>query len=332
MRPWAIVAYGLFALWWVRVQGLITDRITALIAVAGFMVCASLGKPLRLWWQAARDLAVYAAMWLLYDTTRGAADGLGMPVQATLGRTLDRIVFLGADPTVWLQPRFYDPAQVRWYDQVASLVYYSHFVVPVVAVAVLWATDRAQWIRLMRRMATVLVLACITFVVLPTEPPWMASAQGVVAPLQRHTARGLLSLGFRGFVHHWQSALDWTNQVAAIPSLHAAFALLVPMFFLTRVQRRWVRVLMLTYPVAMLTALVYFAEHWVSDGLIAFAMVGATCAVWHRVETRGLLQPRIAATVDMELQAGDELGLVAAQEGDDGAEVGRVADDAGRDT
>ena len=44
--------------------------------------------------------------------------------------------------------------------------------------------------------------------------------------------------------------------------------------------------LMMLIPLTMLTALVYFAEHWVIDGLVGWALVGVSFLVWNRIERR----------------------------------------------
>ncbi|MBI5090788.1 MAG: phosphatase PAP2 family protein [Actinobacteria bacterium] len=232
-------------------------------------------------------------MWFAYESTRGAADHLGMPLQLDAVRAIDRALFLGYDPNVWAQRHFYHADDVRWYDNLGSIVYYSHFVVPVVALAVLWAASRVQWVRFMRRFATVLGVACVMFVLLPTVPPWMAGspdprfAQFRVLPqLARPTGRGFWDLGFKSFVNDWQTALDWGNAVAAMPSLHAGFALFVPAFFLPLVKPVWLKAVVLTFPLMMLTALVYFGEHWIIDGLVGWALVGGSFAFWNWFESR----------------------------------------------
>ena len=124
---------------------------------------------------------------------------------------------------------------------------------------------------------------------MPTAPPWMASSRqgtrtGCSPPLARHTSRGFSDLGFHGFVKDWQKALDWGNAVAAMPSLHAAFALFVPAFFLPWIKPIWLKALVLVFPVMMLTSLVYFGEHWVIDGLVGWALVGASFQFWNWFE------------------------------------------------
>lgn len=289
-RVTAMSIYGVIYLWWFRERGIIIDRISVAISVGIFLVCAFMGKPWRRWGQLAIDATLYALMWFTYEMTRGAADRLGFPYQLDIVRTFDRLLFLGTDPTVWMQDRFFDPQDVKWYDNVASAVYYTHFVVPVIALAVLWAVSRVQWVRFMKRFATLLAISCALFVIMPTVPPWMASSPRhdyrVFEPLARHTGRGFQDMGFTGFVKGWQQALDWGNAVAAMPSLHTAFALFVPAFFLPLVRWWWLKVALLCFPVAMLASLVYFGEHWVVDGLAGALLVGVSFALWGWIERR----------------------------------------------
>jgi hypothetical protein len=285
---WALViAYVVAWLWWLRVHGLIYDRITVTIALVVLLVLGHVGRPLYRWGLLVIDVTVYAAMWYAYERTTSVAARLGMPLQVESVRNLDRVLFLGADPTVWLQRRFYEPDHVRWYDVVGSIVYHTHFVVPVAVIAVLWLTDRREWVRFIRRFATVLLGACVMFVVLPTAPPWMAAGNlDALAPVARPTGRGWVHIGLRSFAHAWDVARDWGNPIAAMPSLHAAFALLVVVFFFPRITQSWARGLLLLYPAAMALALVYFAEHYVVDAVAGWALVGLSFLAWRRIEQR----------------------------------------------
>jgi membrane-associated phospholipid phosphatase len=80
-----------------------------------------------------------------------------------------------------------------------------------------------------------------------------------------------------------------------MPSLHAAFALLVVVFFFPRMGQRWVRSVLLLYPAAMALSLVYFAEHYVVDAIAGWALVGLSFLAWHRVEQRSRRRPATAA-------------------------------------
>lgn len=299
-----VAAYVVGYIWWFFAYGIIIDRISVLLSVAIFLVIASLGRPPRFWLMMFGDLALFVLMWIAYDESRGIADRLGFPIQVESVRNLDRVLFLGADPVVWLQDNFYRRGDVQWYDVVGSMIYYSHFIVPPVVIATLWFVNRHQWIRYMRRFATLLFVACAMFVVLPTAPPWMAGGGrnqlglelDALPPVARSTGRGWRYIGLDGFVKAWDHGRDWANQVAALPSLHSAFALFVVVFFFPWVRDwRW-RTLMLLYPVAMAVALAYFGEHYLIDAIAGWAIVGVSFLVWNRIERR--LEARATAEVE----------------------------------
>ena len=292
VRLTLLIAYGVAYLAWFLRYGMIIDRISVGVSVALFVAIGHIGKPWRSWLRLPLDLALYAAMWFLYDETRGAADRVGMPLQVESVRNLDRLLFLGADPTVWLQRQFHSRDHVGVHDVIASIEYFSHFIVPVTAIAILWISNRRLWVRFMRRFATVLALGCLMYVLLPTAPPWMAGGGSrsipldALPPLRRTAGRGWRHIGLDGFVQIWDTGRDWANPTAAMPSLHAAIALFVVVFFWPMVRRRWLRGLMVLHPILMGMALVYLAEHYVIDVLAGWFIVALSFWAWAWIESR----------------------------------------------
>src|SRR6185437_12365445 len=65
------------------------------------------------------------------------------------------------------------------------------------------------------------------------------------------------------------------NPVAAMPSLHFAFAAVAAMFVANRFTSRW-RYLLVLYPIAMGLTLVYTGEHYVLD--LIFGLLYAVAA------------------------------------------------------
>lgn len=295
IRRVLIGAYAVGYVAWFWVNGIIIDRISVLWSFAIFLGIASVGKPWREWLRTATDLGLFVAMWIAYDESRGVADGVGMPVQVESVRDIDRFLFFGTDGPVWLQQRFLEPAgTVRWYDVIASCVYYSHFIVPPVVLGILWWRNRDEWVRYMRRFATVIFIACTMFVLVPTAPPWMAAGGSdkpqfqfdALPPLRRPTGNGWRHLGLESFVEAWDTGRDWANEVAAMPSLHSAYALFVVAFFWPWIRPTWLRVALLAYPLTMAVALMYFGEHYFADALAGWATVGIAFLVWNRIEAR----------------------------------------------
>jgi membrane-associated phospholipid phosphatase len=290
VRLTAMSIYVVVMLWWFRTQGMVWERISVAVALGIFLVCSFIGKPLREWGRLAIDVAFYCAMWYGYETTRGAADGrvfgIKFPLQIESVRNIDRVMFFGNDPTVVLQAHFWE-SSIRWYDKVASTTYMTHFFLAPIVMGALWATNHRQFRRFLKRFATVLGVACAMFIVMPTAPPWMAYKQyHVIGPITRNTSRGFSSMGFKAFTHGWKNSLDWGNAVAAMPSLHASFALIVPAFFFPWLRPKWLKAAVLVFPVIMLTSLVYLGEHWVIDGLVGWAIVGGSFWFWNRMEAR----------------------------------------------
>jgi len=283
------VLYGLVFVWSFADNGIPVARLSVLAWVAVAFIISTVGKPSHLQRQMVGDLTLYAGMWLSYDYSRGIADSIGFPLQVELPRTIDRLMFLGTDPNVWIQDRFLR-VEVQWYDVIGSLVYFTHFIFPVALSVYFWIRFRIEWIRYIRRFATVLFAGVITYIVLPTAPPWMAASEKfpyrIMEPLQRTTGRGWSWLGLdtvNGVILRGQ---QWANPTAAVPSLHAAFALFMVVFIWKRVRSPWWRGVLAVYPVAMALCLVYFAEHYVIDIVMGWAYVLGSFWFWNRWEQR----------------------------------------------
>ena len=199
LRRTTLTAFCIYAIIWTRDNGILWDRVGIARAVAIFLVCAFIGRPARQWGTLAIDLLLYCAMWFAYETTRGAADGkiLGIkfPLQVQAPRNIDRALFFGNDPNTVLQDHFWK-ATVQWWDKVASLTYFTHFIFVPIVMGALWATSHRQWARFMKRFATVIGVACLMFIVFPTAPPWMAAKDyHLLPPLARSAGRGFIAVG-----------------------------------------------------------------------------------------------------------------------------------------
>lgn len=283
------LVYGLVFIWSFAYNGLPVARLAVLAWVSVAFIISAIGKPSQQQRQMIGDLTLYAGMWLSYDYSRGIADSVGFPLQVELPRNIDRFLFFGTDPNVWIQEQFLRPT-IQWYDVMGSLVYFTHFIFPVAMSVYFWIRHRTEWVRYVRRFATVLFAGVATYIVLPTAPPWMASSPEspyqIMEPLERTTGRGWNWLGLETVNSVILRGQQWANPTAAVPSLHAAFALFMVVFIWKRVESRWVQGLLALFPVAMGLCLVYFAEHYVIDVLMGWAYVGASFWLWGRWERR----------------------------------------------
>jgi PAP2 superfamily len=138
----------------------------------------------------------------------------------------------------------------------------------VIGLALLWVYLRRH--ERFRRFRNTILLAnaigLVGFVVMPTAPPWMFPAEGFVAGVN-HSSALLQTLG---------------NPYAAMPSLHAADALIVGWFLVASSRTVWAKALWALWPVWVWFCVVATANHYLLDVLagIGVAVVSLLATAW----------------------------------------------------
>ena len=146
------------------------------------------------------------------------------------------------------------------------LVYLTYFVVPITVAALLWRYRHGEFRRFVVLWISLSFAALVTYALYPASPPWLAAHQGFMPHVARITPYMSEHMGID--LSRVMGSQRYVNKVAAVPSLHAAVALLISLFFWSR-TRRW-RWLLVVYPLAMGFSLVYLGEHYVSDVLLGW--------------------------------------------------------------
>jgi hypothetical protein len=270
LRWAAFAAYFVVLGTFIVVRGLPLDRLWQALWILTGIAVALLGRSVFHYLRVLRDWSLFFAALLLYDHTRGVADSLGMPLHVTELAAADEALFAGTLPTVWLQEQFYRPGEIYWYDLATSLVYVSHFFVLPTIGAVIYLRSRDQWDGYAGRTLALSFAGLLTYVVLPAAPPWWAANAAVIDDVDRLSSRGWEAVGLQRAGAALEAAQAGVNHVAALPSLHAAFSLLVVFLLWQRVTNVAVRVVLVLYPFAMAAALVYGGEHYVVDVLLGW--------------------------------------------------------------
>ncbi|HEV7898751.1 MAG TPA: phosphatase PAP2 family protein [Planosporangium sp.] len=272
MSVWAVAFTG----WWLLLGLPLTDPILTFLWLWAATIAWRIDRPWRVHLRFGRDWVAVVVLLQIYNLSRGFADQ-GVVPHAMEMVAADRGMFGwltdGRVPTLWLQHYLYDPDGIHWWDVCASWVYFSHFVVTPAVAVVLWLRDRVRWVAFVVRWILLSAAGLATYFLYPAAPPWWAARYGLIDPVERVSTRAWDAIGLHGAGNLINAGQYASNPVAAMPSLHTAFALFVVGFFLPRVRRRWWP-LLLAYPLAMTFALVYSGEHYMIDVFMGWIYVG----------------------------------------------------------
>ena len=305
------------------------DREGLLLWIAAGAAAASIGR--RSTVAVLFDFLPFAAVLVAYDYLRGISFRLGMPTWWHPQIDLDRTLFGGHEPTVWLQEHLKSP-HVRWYDVLVCACYYSFFFLPYVTAGVMWLRSRVDFYRWSLRFVVLSFVSFALFALVPAAPPWAAAlctnsevadhpayptcmryashvqAHNLLGHYGRHLAganpyveriagRGFFELHL-GVAHTlWTEGFQVADPVAAFPSLHLGGTALFCLFMWPRVHRFW-RPLLIAYPLVMTFSLVYSGEHYVTDCLAGALAALAVHLLANRVE-RGRRRRQAPDTLDV---------------------------------
>src|SRR5262249_11153718 len=122
------------------------------------------------------------------------------------------------------------------------------------------------------------VLGLITYVIFPAAPPWLAADKGYLPHVSRITHAVVNNLPIPKASAAFQHGTAWGNDVAAVPSLHAGYTMLICLFLWPRIDKRW-RPLLVAYPIGMGLSLIYLGEHYAIDIVLGWLYAAATILI-----------------------------------------------------
>jgi PAP2 superfamily protein len=216
------------------------------------------------WFDALRQLMLFAGAYYVYRIVRGLVDG-----QAGLAFENARAL-VDAERGLGL---FFEPGLQHWaraHDWLlapANWMYVnSHFVVTTTFLIWLYLARNHAYYFVRNMFMIAMGLALVGYVAFPTAPPRFLPEWGFtdsVASLVGQTAENHANLLY--------------NPFAAVPSMHVAFALMIAIPAIQLVKHRAVKVLWALYPFFVTYVVIVTANHWWLDAVLG-AMVAAVSA------------------------------------------------------
>jgi hypothetical protein len=304
---WAVIGYVAV------LSGLMIDRGVSVtpdvLLVALGLAAAVLGRG-RLF---VRDWVPFIALFFAYELMRGYADDLALPVHITDLIALERFFALGHLPTADLQHwvaslGLTDPLSVA-----ATIVYFLHFPLPLAVGFLLWIKHRTAYYDFVAALILLCVCGFVTYLLLPTAPPWLAAKDGYLdGPGGLPSIVYLKDRGFSllsqvaGFGDTYLFSYAYyqmaSNLVAAFPSLHAAF----PFLAFLAARRAFGRIgwLLFGYVLIVIFSIVLLGDHYLVD---AYAGIIYASLAWLAV-TRA--PARLRARLDAWSGTGTQAGTL----------------------
>jgi len=216
---------------------------------------------------AAEEAAVLAGVYVMYEFVRGFAD---RKLATAIVHARD-IVRLEQAVGIFVERQVQHACGALPLLAPVLAVLYPMLHLGVTSAALVWLYLRRQDVFVVTRSALVITsaLALVTFLVFPVAPPRLA-VSGFVDTVTRDSPLDLTSPLVSVFY----------NPVAAVPSVHVAYALLVAGALGYATHRRIVRLAALAYPCLVVLVVVATGNHFFFDALTgaAAAAIGFAAA------------------------------------------------------
>ncbi|GLY19195.1 hypothetical protein Kisp01_62090 [Kineosporia sp. NBRC 101677] len=222
-------------------------------------------------WRGVRELVLLGALWGVYSLSRLLASTDLKPALSRANSVLDVERFFGLHHELSFN---HFTAAHEWLA-VAFSYYYAaaHYVVTAAVLILLYTRGRQVYQQGRNALVLATVMALAAYITMPTAPPRFVP--GYIDVLAENA-----DLGWWGAGHSLPGEMGrLTNELAAMPSMHAGWALWVALAVSLTTRNRLLRSLGWWH--AVLTALIVIGtgNHWTLDVLAGWAVVGAAWAL-----------------------------------------------------
>jgi hypothetical protein len=246
------------------------------------------------WWM---EIAAILVFYVVYSTVRNSTNASPATAYDNAKRLIDwqQTLHINVEETLQDWALHIRPLIIACNYFYGSL----HFVVTIGAAVFLFRRFPDDFPRLRNTLGIGTALALLGFAFFPLMPPrlldcyaddgditlcWVDGNEpttdewGFVDTLARDPAIWSFSSGAMSKV---------SNQFAAMPSVHCAWALWCAVVLVPRLRRRWAKVLAALYPALTVVVIVLTANHYLLDAVGGFLVFGAGYAIAHRVTRAG---------------------------------------------
>jgi len=239
------------------------------------------GGDSRYGWRLGGELAVVVSGFLLYRIVRLFVKDEIDQALSNSRTVIDWERALGIFNEVRFQDALIAHDALVWFFN--RYYFFAHFIGTVAFLTWLYVRHYGHYGRVRRVMVGVTFVALALHVAFPLAPPRWFPTMGFVDTLQVYGPK----------IYDSDTITATANQIAAMPSLHVAWAL-VGAWAIIRAGITWRRYLSVAHPAIMTTVVVVTANHWWLDAVAAVALVVGVIAADAPIQ-RALVRRRSAS-------------------------------------
>ena len=270
----ATIATGLSLLYLALSSWVLGYRSDELVLVLIFNFLFYLSAPSRRFILA---FTVFIVFWILFDSMKAFPNYRYNTVHIQSLYDLEKRLFgiSGADGAVRTPNEFWLVHRSTPLDVAAGCFYLCWIPLPLAFAGYLFYRDKEAFFRFALSFLLVNLLGFVVYYACPAAPPWYVEQYGFV--FNPHTPGNTAGLGrWDAFFHVRVFAglyAKSSNVFAAMPSLHAAYPMIV-LYYGLRYRLGWWNALFALIMVGIWFAAVYASHHYVLD-----VLAGITCGV-----------------------------------------------------
>jgi hypothetical protein len=238
-----------------------------IMVIIFFSIIALLTKKIKLF---ITDWCGFLATILIFDRMRGLIFTLTLyfhrPIYAQYIIKIERWLLGGGLGPITLQHFFGTNQANSIISLIFLFIYACHFLVFLLLGVVIWFQKHEAFSSYKAAIILVTLIGLVTFTILPTMPPWLAAKHHFIPMLVNPITQS--SIHFVGLLNH----IFEINPIAAVPSLHAAYAMLAALIGIKhfRTKALW----MILIPILIDISCLALAAHYLAD-----LILGNLCAL-----------------------------------------------------
>lgn len=267
--------------------------------VGALLLCFFAHQKLRKW---ALAFFPFVAFGVIYDALRMVPIAWRgtINIQAPYEMESSLLQWFGF-PAQFMLGDFFQEHHVFALDVLAACTYSLHIVIPILFALWLWIRNSEYFTSFTWAFLAMNLAAFAIYILYPTAPPWYVTQYGfeqVGWNLIGDSAGLSYFDAWIGFPYFQNTYARAAWNYGAIPSMHAAFPLLVSLF--ARHTLSWVRWLCYIFTVLVAFSAVYLNHHYVIDLLIGWSFALAIYLIFITVPERIRSQKPIMAPESLE--------------------------------